>query len=165
MKKRILRKFADSGRRFNLNNGLFGAEQVQYVVCTAIHNIDGRQTLILYVYAKEAVLAGDFTPRWTVFQTRNDYITLYRDEESARWQTSMFNHLGKSYNFSGKCAFYSLTDEQRVTRFCKMPAKEGFLSLSALQGELLDQKWKKRKMQREKRFRAECKRSAHFHGI
>ena len=154
MKKRILRKFADSGRRFNLNNGLFGAEQVQYVVCTAIHNIDGRRTLILYVYAKEAVLAGDFTPRWTVFQTRNDYITLYRDEKSARWQTSMFNHLGKSYNFSGKCAFYSLTDEQRVTRFCKMPAKEGFLSLSALQGELLDQKWKKRKMQREKKIQS-----------
>lgn len=74
MKKRILRKFADSGRRFNLNNGLFGAEQVQYVVCTAIHNIDGRQTLILYVYAKEAVLAGDFTPRWTV--SRPGMITL-----------------------------------------------------------------------------------------
>ena len=66
----------------------------------------------------------------------------------------MFNHLGKSYNFSGKCAFYSLTDEQRVTRFCKMPAKEGFLSLSALQGELLDQKWKKRKMQREKKIQS-----------
>lgn len=153
MKKKLLRKFADSGRKFNLNNGLFGAEQVRYVVCTAIHNIDGRRTLVLYVYAKTAVLTGDYTPQWTVFQTRDDYLTLYRDEKGIRWQTAMFDNLGKDYNFSKKCAFYSLTDEQRVTRFCKIPDIGGFQSLYNLQWELLEQRRKKRKNLKEEKIR------------
>ena len=121
MKKRILRRFTDSGRKMNLNNGIFCAEQVQFVVCTAVHNIDGRRTLVLYVYPKDEVLSGNLTPRWTVFQTRDEYLSLYMDEKGTRWQTCMFDDLNKEYHLSNKCAFYASSDEQRVVRFCKMP--------------------------------------------
>jgi len=103
MNKRALRKFADSDRKLNLKNGIFCAEQVKYVVCTAIHNIGGRRTLVLYVYSKETASAGDFIPRWTVFQTRDEYITLCQDEKGTRWQTAMFNGLGKEMRFLFSC--------------------------------------------------------------
>lgn len=133
MNKRALRKFAESGRKWNLRSGIFHAEQIKYVVCTAVHNIAGRRTLILYVHSKERISAGEFSPRWTVFQTVDEYVTLGCDEKRTRWQTSMFDSLGKEYDFTGECAFYSLADEQRVSRFCKIPDKQGFHALSELQ--------------------------------
>ena len=133
MKKRILRRFTDSGRKMNLNNGIFCAEQVQFVVCTAVHNIDGRRTLVLYVYPKDEVLSGNLIPRWTVFQTRDEYLALCKDEKGTRWQTCMFDDLNKEYHLSNKCAFYASSDEQRVIRFCKIPEKKGFSCLYALQ--------------------------------
>ncbi len=151
MDKRALRKFAGAGRKLNLRSGIFLAEQVKYIVCTAIHNIAGRRTLVLYVYSKETMSAGDLSPRWTVFQTADEYITLGCDEKGMHWQTSMFESLGKKYYFIDKCAFYSLADEQRVSRFCKIPNKKGVYALSELQRRLF------RKRQNESRRKREQK--------
>lgn len=152
MNKRALRKFAESGRKLNLRSGIFLAEQVKYIVCTAVHNIAGRRTLVLYVYAKENMSAGDFLPRWTMFQTTDEYLTLFRDEKGMRWQTSMFDSLGKTCCFSKQCAFYSLTDEQRVSRFCKMPDWKGFDCLSMLQRMLFYKREKQKRRKRERKI-------------
>lgn len=152
MVKRSLRKYAESERKLNQRSGIFLAKQVKYIVCTAVHNIAERRTLVLYVYSKENMTAGDFLPRWTVFQTRDEYLTLYRDEKGLRWQTSMFDNLGKTYRFSGCCAFYSLADEQRVTRFCKIPDRKGFDCLYTLQQMLFDKREKQKKQMREQKI-------------
>lgn len=76
MNKRVLRKFAIPSNSPNPKNGIFCADQVKYVVRTAIKNIDHQRTLVLYIYAKESVLAGNHTPRWTMFQQKGGYITL-----------------------------------------------------------------------------------------
>lgn len=136
MDKRALRKYAIPNGKPNPQNGLFYAEQVHYVVRTAIKNIAHRRTLVLYIYAKENVLSGDYIPRLTMFQVKDDYITLCHDERGTRWQTSMFGYLGKSCYFREKCAFYSQADEERVTRFCQDEQRKGFASLVALQYSL-----------------------------
>ena len=157
MKKRILRRFTDSGRKMNLNNGIFCAEQVQFVVCTAIHNIDGRRTLVLYVYPKDEVLSGNLIPRWTVFQTRDEYLALCKDEKGTRWQTCMFDDLNKEYHLSNKCAFYASSDEQRVVRFCKMTEKKGFSCLYALQYRIFLKRHQERKEKSERQIQKRMK--------
>ena len=51
MNKRVLRKFAIPSSSPNPKNGIFCADQVKYVVRTAIKNIDHQRTLVLYIYA------------------------------------------------------------------------------------------------------------------
>lgn len=102
MNKRVLRKFAIPSSSPNPKNGIFCANQVKYVVRTAIKNIDHQRTLVLYIYAKESVLAGNHTPRWTMFQQKGGYITLYTDDKGTRWQQSMFENLGKDYFYKEK---------------------------------------------------------------
>ena len=157
MKKRILRRFTDSGRKMNRNNGIFCAEQVQFVVCTAVHNIDSRRTLVLYVYPKDEVLSGNLTPRWTVFQTRDEYLSLCTDKKGTRWQTCMFDDLNKEYHLSSKCAFYASSDEQRVVRFCKMPEKKGFSCLYALQYRIFLKRHQERKEKSERQIQKRMK--------
>ena len=136
MNKKALRQFAMPDRNPNPKNGVFCAEQVRYVVRTAIKNIAHRRTLVLYVYVKENVLAGDFTPRWTVFQGREEYITLCSDEKGMRWQQSMFDNLGRDCNFRRKSSFYSQADEACVVRYCQNEKTNGFDSLYGLQRSL-----------------------------
>lgn len=126
MDKRALRKFAVPSRKPNVRSGVFCAEQIEYVVCTIVRNIAGHRTLVLYVYSKEQVVTGDFTPRWTTFQTSHDHITLRSDEKGTHWQTCMFENLSREYGFIKKCAFYSVADEERVCRFLKRPGLKGF---------------------------------------
>lgn len=152
MKKRILRKFANPGKKPNPKNGIFCAEQVKYVVRTVVKNIDHRRTLILYIYDKEKVQAGDFTPRWTMFQGKEDYITLCNDEKGTRWQQSMFDNLGKNYYFRSKCSFYSQGDEDRVTRYCHHDMLKGFDSLSKVQYSLLCKRQKANKLKGQKKI-------------
>ena len=102
MNKRVLRQFAVPNGRPNPKNGIFCAEQIEYVVRTAIKNIDHQRTLVLYIYVREDVLTGDHTPRWTMFQQKDGYITLCTDDTGTRWQRSMFVNLGKDHFFRDK---------------------------------------------------------------
>lgn len=133
MNKRALRKVPIPNRKLNLSSGVFCAEQIEYVVCTEVKNISHCRTLVIQVYDKKKVLSGDIIPHWTVFQSKEEYITLCRDEKGTRWQTTRFISLCGDYNFSRKCAFYSLNDEERVTNFFKNERMKGFSSLNYAQ--------------------------------
>ena len=147
MDKRALRKEAVPNRKLNLRSGIFCAEQIEYVVCTAIKNIAHRRTLVLHVYEKKKVSAGDYTPRWTMFQIDGDYITLCHDEGKTKWRTCMFQNLGPTWDFSHKCAFYSVADEERIAKFFKKTDKKGFDCLDDFQERII----------RNRRYAAEIK--------
>ena len=152
MNKRVLRKFAIPSSSPNPKNGIFCADQVKYVVRTAIKNIDHQRTLVLYIYAKESVLAGNQTPRWTMFQQKGGYITLCTDDKGTRWQQSMFENLGKDYFFRDKCSFYSQADERRVTRYCQSEKQKGFDSLCLLQLDLLRKKQRENELKKQRKI-------------
>lgn len=148
--KREYRKYSNPGLRMNPNNGLLYAEQVKYIIRTAVRNIAGQRLLIIYVYAREQVAAGNFFPLWTVFQNRKDYITLAKREDGAvKWQTSMFENLERSNNFEKKCAFYTLKDEKRVMQYCAPSETSGFCSLSRLQLRIKTRKELERRHQKQ----------------
>lgn len=119
---------------------------------TVIKNIDHRRTLVLYIYDKERVLAGDFTPCWTMFQGKEDYITLYNDGKGTRWHQSIFDNLGKDYYFRSKCSFYSQGDEDRVTRYCRNDKLKGFNSLYSVQYSLLCKRQKTNELKGQKKI-------------
>lgn len=152
MNKRVLRKFAIPSNSPNPKNGIFCADQVKYVVRTAIKNIDHQRTLVLYIYAKESVLAGNHTPRWTMFQQKGGYITLCTDDKGTRWQQSMFENFGKDYFFRDKCSFYSQADERRVTRYCQSEKQKGFESLCLFQLDLLRKKQRENELKKQRRI-------------
>lgn len=140
MNKRALRKFPVPNRKLNLNSGVFRAEQIEYIIYTEVKNIARRRTLVIYVYDKMKALSGDFIPRWTVFQTKEEYITLCRDEKGTRWQKAKFESLCMDWRFTGKCAFYSFADEERVTNFFKIKDRKGFSSLNYAQERIFERR-------------------------
>ena len=132
LNKRACRKLADPTWKMNLNSGLFCADQLQYIVRSAVRNVDHQRVLILYVYDREQVNVGETRPLWTVFQSREQYITLARREDGAvYWRKAAFDNLSRQPSFRNKCAFYSLNDEKKVMRFCKEDKKTDLLCLDS----------------------------------
>jgi len=58
MKKRELLKHAEPGLKFSPGNGLLHAEQLTYIVRTAVKNIDGRRVLLVHLYDREQLAAA-----------------------------------------------------------------------------------------------------------
>lgn len=141
LNKKVCRKYAEPKWSMDLNNGLFCADQLQYIVRTAVKNVDHQRVLILYVHDREQVRAGELRPLWTVFQSREQYTTLARREDgSTCWRSAAFDNLGRSSFLSSKCAFYSRNDEKRVMQFCKTDKGDGFSCLFALQYRIMYQR-------------------------
>lgn len=156
MDKRALRKHINPKLHFNLNNGLFCTERINYIVRTAAKNISGHRILILYFYLKENILEGDYTPIWTVFQSSNEYLT-YCNTGATRWRTCMFCNLDRSYHFTSHCAFYSVADEKRIAKFCKIQNKRGFDSLYKFQSNLFNEKAKQNRINKQKKIAQKMK--------
>lgn len=156
--KRECRKHADPKLKFNRNAGILRTEKIKYVVRTALKNIGGQRMLLLYVYPRERLAVGDFHPRWITFQSRNDYLTFsMREDGKAVWQTSIFENLEREWGLGCRCAFYSLHDEQRVTRFCRDCSHIGFSALYHLQWALKDQKELERRHMKQRKIIARMK--------
>lgn len=144
--KRACRKYATPDRHPDPNRGMFHTDALTHIVRSAVKLIGGHRTLVLYVYQREAVLRGETRPVWTVFQSRDDYITLAQTGgEKTSWRTAAFENLSHDYCFTSKCAFYTARDEERVIRFCKHTGGNGFTSLRYLQHQILE----KRKLERQ----------------
>ena len=137
MDKRALRKEAIPKRKLDIRTGIFCAEQIKYIVCTAIKNIAHKRTLVLYVYEKEKISDCELIPQWTMFHIQDEYITLCRDGSTTKWRTCMFKNLSSAGDFSKKCAFYSVADEERIAKFFKSTTKKGFVCLDNYQERIV----------------------------
>lgn len=150
LNKRECRKFADPGTKMQLSSGLLHAEQIKYVIRTAVRIIDRHKILILYIHPREKAAQGDFKPCMTMFQSKNDFATLeFRDDGSTAWRTSAFNHLDENWSLSSKSAFYSSKDEERVRKYFKSD-KSGFTSLIIAQNAILEHRRLARQRTKEK---------------
>lgn len=152
--KKLLRQFAAEHPAPSIpaNHGLLHAPQVDHVIRTAIRIIGRRRTLVLYVYDRKRAAGGDPSPVWTMFQAGDDYITLAVQEDgSTRWREAAFERLGSRYCFTGKCAFYSVQDEQRVRGFFHDHNHGGMAALTRAQKAILDRRAHERQLRREKK--------------
>lgn len=159
LNKKALRKFASTNPvpAISPGHGLLHTTQVEYIIRTAVKIIDHRRMLILYVYPRARAVQGDFIPLWTMFQSKDDYITLARRPDGTTyWRKASFERLSDDYYFTNKCAFYSARDEQRVSRYFKSDAP-GLKPLLWAQGTILWNRQKKRERERDKIVRARMK--------
>lgn len=148
--KRACRKLAMPELEFNLNEGVLHVESCPYIIRTAVHNISGQRILVLYVYQRESILAGSIKPRWVMFHSRDDFVTLsFREDAKATWQCSTLGSLDRIWGFDSKCAFYRQQDESRVARFCKCErgaiSMLGYLQRLISYRKELERKWKKQR--------------------
>lgn len=152
LNKRECRKFADPRTKMQLSSGLLHAEQIKYIIRTAVKIIDCHKILVLYIYSREKAAQGDFKPLMTMFHCQNDFVTLEcRDDGSTAWRTSAFDHLDVNWSLSSKSAFYSQKDEERVSRYFKSDAG-GFKPLISAQDAILEHRRLERQRTKEKRL-------------
>lgn len=159
LNKKALRAFANSNPAPAIppNHGLLYAQQVNHIVRTEVRNIDRRRTLIIYIYDRKQAENGNPVPVWTMFHAGDDYITLARcSEGSTRWREASFENLSKDYQFTGKCAFYSVKDQERVARYFHSEVP-GFTPLIHAQYQILNRRQKERQRKRDKAVRDRMK--------
>ena len=155
--KKACRTLLNPQRSLDLNSGLFYAEQLEYIVCTAIRIVGHRKLLILDFYPRTEAAKGMPSPDFTMFQATDDFITFdHRAGVKTRWRTAVLDNLESTYNFISKCAFYSRPDEARAIRFCKAPASfknmSGFGVLNWKQSKLRDARSAARRRVREQKI-------------
>jgi len=154
MNKRECRKLADPGLRFSPGSGVLFVEKIEHIVRSAVKNIAGRRTLVLYFYNRKEVTEGYAEPVYTLFQCRDDYITLEQSADGKeKWREASLDNLGARYAYFTKgCAFYLHSDELAVTRFCKIPEAAGFDALNALQAAIMCVRLNRRIVERERKI-------------
>lgn len=147
LSKRECRKYANPELKMNAESGLLHAEQINYVVRTAVKIIDHHKTLILYVYSREQAAHENASPCMAVFHCQDDFITLSMNENGGtKWRTASFDNLGNSWRFTKECAFYSAKDEERVRNYFKGSTDSGFMPLARAQYKIQE----KRSMERQR---------------
>lgn len=153
IEKRLCRKAVASGYPVPQEEGLLHAKQITYLVTTAVKVIGHHRILILFVYEREALLNGEKRPVYTVFHTKDDFQTLFlKADGSTCWRRASFEHLpGNGWNFQKQCAFASLADEGRVTRYFGSE-KEGFAALLFVQSQILERRRKLVRREKERRI-------------
>lgn len=139
------------------NHGLLHAQQVNHIVRTEVRNIDHHRTLVLYVFDRQQAENGNSAPVWTMFHAGDDYITLaHRPDGSTRWREASFENLNRDYQFTSKCAFYSVKDQERVARYFHSEVP-GFTPLIHAQYQILNRRQKERQRKRDKAVRDRMK--------
>lgn len=158
LNKNVCREYAAPGVSLSANSGILYAQQVKYLVQTAVKMIDRRRVLVLYIYLREEAAQGDLRPLWTMFHSRDGYITLARQPDgSTKWRTASFEKLDTDYFFTDKCAFYSAGDQRRLNRYFHMEDEEGFGPLVCAQSRLLEQRRDARQRARAQKIRDRMK--------
>ena len=151
--KRKCHEYSIPNRKLPSGSGILYAKQINYIVTTAVKTIAHHRTLVLYIYPRKQITKGDCKPLWTMFQTKDDFLTLARREDgSTMWRTASFDRLDcNTYNFSNQCAFYSLQDERRIQHYFKADADtDGFQALISMQDTILAHRQKERHIAKEK---------------
>lgn len=165
LNKKALRQYADPSLTIPANHGLLHAGQVDYLLRAAVRRIDRRRTLVIYVYDRQRAARGDFTPVWTVFYAKGDYITLAHGEDgTVKWRTAAFDRLGEEWRFLDKCAFYSANDEQRVKSYLHDEDHGGVAALIMAQHAIRDARRVERQHIRERKTLARMSAVKAAHG-
>ncbi|MCM1215583.1 MAG: hypothetical protein NC331_08335 [Lachnospiraceae bacterium] len=147
------RPYAAQALKAPKNSGLLHAEQIEYIIRTAVRVINHHKVLVLYVYPREKAAEGDLLPKFTVFQGRDDFVTLDRREDgTTAWRVSAFDNLGGLWRFSQKCAFYALEDEEKIQKFFGEKEIKGLYSLAMAQYKIQQRKQKERQRLKERRI-------------
>lgn len=152
--KRQCLKHVNTNWTMNQSNGLLHAEQIKYILRTAVKNIGGKRLLVIYVYSRKQTAEGNFCPQWVIFQSRTEYTTLsYKPDGSHCWREAAFENLDDRHSMSGCSAFYTVADEERVIRFCKNNKEYGTWSLNELQRGIQAIRGEKRRQHKEQRIK------------
>lgn len=151
LNKRKCREFAIPDKKLPSGSGILYAKQIAYIITTAIKTINHHRTLVLYIYPRKQTSGGDCKPLWTMFQTKEAFLTLARKEDgSTVWRTASFDRLDcNTYNFINQCAFYSIQDEKRVLRYFKADT-DGFKTLTSAQEAILAHRHREHQLAKEK---------------
>ena len=160
LNKKALRRFAADNPApvIPSNHGLLYAQQVDYIIRTAVKIIGHCRTLVLYIYDRAQAADGNPVPLWTMFHGNHSYITLVREPDGAsRWREAAFERLGRDYRFTGKCAFYSARDEERVRSYFHDREHDGIAALVRAQRAILKRRRQKRERERDGKIRARMK--------
>ena len=153
MRKKELRKYADPGLKFSPGNGLLHTEAIIYVIRAAVKNIGGQRVLAVYVYDRQYAAQGSNVPRYTLFQTRREYITAENTVGGAlKWRSACLCAL----LFSGwprkEYAFYTQKDRDCVTRFCDIESRMGLEALDGLQTKIMVGRHRERTIAKERKI-------------
>ena len=60
LNKKACREFAAPGVAMSMDSGILQAEQVKYIIQTAVRIIDHKKTLVLYIHDREHAAQGGF---------------------------------------------------------------------------------------------------------
>lgn len=152
--KRACRKYADTNKKMNTNSGLLILKQIKYIIRTSIKNVAGQRLLILYFHLREHAVNGIFTPEYTLFQSKEDYIMLKQiDNGKIKWLTSRLDYInnGKEFHYTN-CAFYTSNDEKRVLNFCGTNESNGYFAIRQLQTSIFYKKCNLREKEKEQKI-------------
>lgn len=151
--KKACREFAAPGIAMSLDSGLLHAEQVKYIVQTAVKIISHKRTLVLYIHDREQAARGDLQPLWTMFHSKDGYVTLERKEDGGtKWRTASFGNLKNDWHFVGSCAFYSPRDQERLERYFHSEG-HGLFPLLQAQGAMMARRLEQRLEKRRQKVR------------
>ena len=136
---------------YSCEQRLLCADQIEWLTTARVRVIDHRRTLVLQVYSRAGAAQGDLLPKWTVFQQKDDYLTLERREDgTASWRTACFERLSPDWNFVSRCAFLTQSDRKCIIRFFHDGTQDGFGCLTAHQ-KLIQEDWQKARQRKERR--------------
>ena len=139
-------------RKMNLNCGAIHEKEISYIVCTNVRNIGHQRLLVLHIYSREKVEKGDFLPKWTIFQSKDDYITLERENDgTTRWRTAAFINLDREHWIIDQCAFYSIRDEKHISDFFHRSG-DGLKILNRIQNDILTRRYKEKQRRKEQKI-------------
>lgn len=155
MNKAECRKYAGEPLRIRANSGLLCADQIEWLTTARVRVIGHRRILVLQVYSRARAAQGDLLPKWTVFQQKDDYLTLERREDgTASWRTACFERLSPNWNFVSRCAFLTQTDRKCISRFFHDDTQDGFGCLTAHQKLIQEDRQKARQRKERRRINA-----------
>lgn len=151
--KRACRKVGAEPLNITKGSGMLYVDNIKYIVRARVKTIAHHRLLVVYFYACERMLAGDWLPIWTVFQSKSDFLVLVRDEEGhTKWSASAMN----AYNFrypriSYACVFYTLSDKTRLERYLHN-GRDGIASLFQAQNQIKSVRSKEKRDCRDRRI-------------
>lgn len=148
--KKECKKYASSSFPMKTNAGIIHCNKVKYIVRCKMKNINHSRTLILYIYVRENLQKNDFTPKYIVFQTKEDFTTLKNNNGKISWLKGKLENLDRIYNFTSKCAFFRSDDEKLIIDFCKNETDGGFNVLERFQNSIQYEKGIEAKHKRQR---------------